>query len=74
MKRIAITMGEPGGIGPEIAIKAAAATMSEHKPVLVGDAGIFREAYKMIAAGAGAPLPFSIGDDVGLIDTGGAKF
>ncbi len=65
-------MGEPGGIGPEIALRAAAATMDEHTPVLVGDIAVFREAYEMLE-GAGAPLPFSLRGDVEVIETGGAK-
>ena len=73
MKKIAITMGDPGGIGPEVALKAVAAFMEEHTPVLVGDIEVFREAYAMITGGAGAPLPFSIGGEVEVIDTGGAK-
>jgi 4-hydroxythreonine-4-phosphate dehydrogenase len=42
VERIAITMGEPGGIGPEVALKAAASTRNVCVPVLVGDAGVFR--------------------------------
>ncbi len=72
MKRIAITMGDPGGIGPEIALRAAAATMKEHTPILVGDTAVLMEAYEMITKGTGA-LPFSIGGEVKVIDTGGAK-
>jgi 4-hydroxythreonine-4-phosphate dehydrogenase len=42
VERIAITMGEPGGIGPEVALKAAASTRNVCLPLLVGDAGLFR--------------------------------
>lgn len=42
MEKIAITMGEPGGVGPEVALKAAASTRSICLPVLVGDAAVFR--------------------------------
>jgi 4-hydroxythreonine-4-phosphate dehydrogenase len=35
---IAVTVGEPAGIGPEISLRAAWALRSELRPVLVGDA------------------------------------
>lgn len=49
MKRIAITMGEPGGIGPEVAVKAVAETIKDEKytPILVGDPEVFQEAAEM---------------------------
>ena len=38
MERIAVAIGDPNGIGPEIAVKAAAALSGgELQPVLVGD-------------------------------------
>jgi len=50
---IAITSGEPAGIGPEIAVAAAAAA---HWPtVLLGDAQLLREAA--LASGIAWPLP-----------------
>ncbi len=65
-------MGDPGGIGPEIALKAAALTMKELTPILVGNTAVLMEAYEMLE-GAGAPLPFSLGGDVEVIETvGGA--
>jgi 4-hydroxythreonine-4-phosphate dehydrogenase len=41
MKRIAITMGEPGGVGPEVALRAVEAMRAECEPVLVGDPAVF---------------------------------
>jgi 4-hydroxythreonine-4-phosphate dehydrogenase len=46
---LAITMGDPAGIGPEITIKAlegagAATVYRECRPVVVGDAGVMRNA------------------------------
>lgn len=39
--RIAVAIGDPNGIGPEIAVKAAAAARSgDMEPVLVGDAAV----------------------------------
>lgn len=42
MKRIAIALGEPNGIGPEIAVKAAAELHGMVKLVLVGDEYLVR--------------------------------
>jgi 4-hydroxy-L-threonine phosphate dehydrogenase PdxA len=43
-KRIAVTLGEPNGIGPEIAVKAASALRGEPvQLVLVGDAFVVNE-------------------------------
>jgi len=50
---IAITTGEPAGIGPEIAVAAAAA--SSLATVLLGDAQLLQQAA--ISAGTGWPLP-----------------
>jgi len=44
MDRIAIALGDPNGIGPEIAVKAAAASAdADLQPVLVGDEFVIRE-------------------------------
>ncbi len=40
MTRIAIAVGDPNGIGPEIAVKAARAAPAGIEPVLVGDAHV----------------------------------
>ncbi len=63
MKRIAITMGEPGGIGPEVAVRAAL-TARDADTVLVGSAEVFREAASML----GEPMKIPI------VDTGMAEF
>ncbi len=46
LPRIAITMGDPSGIGPEIAVlaHADAALFARCRPVIYGDAGILRRA------------------------------
>jgi 4-hydroxythreonine-4-phosphate dehydrogenase len=51
MKKIAITMGEPGGVGPEVALKAALETRGICVPLLVGDRAVFEEAAAMLKAG-----------------------
>ncbi len=48
MEKVAITMGEPGGIGPEVALKAAAATRKICIPVLVGDAEVFKAVQRLL--------------------------
>lgn len=49
MKRIAITMGEPGGVGPEVIVKALQSSKSGKRftPVVIGNADVMREAVKM---------------------------
>jgi 4-hydroxythreonine-4-phosphate dehydrogenase len=44
MKMIAVTMGEPGGVGPEVALKAVEAAWNTCVPVLVGDLSVFHDA------------------------------
>ncbi len=48
MKRLAITMGDAGGIGPEIAIKAALSVRSsEVEPVIIGDRDVIEDAAQL---------------------------
>lgn len=54
MAPIAITSGEPAGIGPEIALAAATASRSEL--VLIGDAELLRDT----ASGRGLPWPLPL--------------
>ena len=63
MKRIAITMGEPGGVGPEVALKAVASLVGEITPVLVGDPLVFEDVVECLRK-EGAFLPFSLGEEV----------
>ncbi len=49
MKTLAITMGDAGGIGPEIAIRAAAAIgSSDVRPVILGDPQVIEDAANML--------------------------
>lgn len=49
-RRIAIAIGDPNGIGPEIAVRAAARHLAGPiEPVLVGDAFVIREYAKRFA-------------------------
>ena len=63
--RIAVPVGDPAGIGPEIALKAAAEDRVRRlcEPLLVGDAAIL----SMYAARFGLPLPGNL-VDVGFLD------
>lgn len=44
MKKIAVTMGEPGGVGPEVALKAIKALRGRFIPIVVADASVMEEA------------------------------
>ncbi|HEY0420367.1 MAG TPA: 4-hydroxythreonine-4-phosphate dehydrogenase PdxA [Acetobacteraceae bacterium] len=49
--RIAIAIGDPNGIGPEIAVKAAARHAAGLRPVLVGDSHVIRHYAEQHAPG-----------------------
>lgn len=51
MRRIAIAIGDPNGIGPEIAVKAAARHAACLRPVLVGDGHVIRHYAERHAPG-----------------------
>ena len=48
MKKLAITIGDPGGIGPEVVIKAASAVSEECLPIVIGDLSVVEKSVKMI--------------------------
>src|SRR4030065_212113 len=54
MNKIAITMGEPGGIGPEIIVKSlyCAEIRNYCNPIIIGNAEVMRQAVKL----TGLPL------------------
>ena len=54
MKKIAITMGEPGGIGPEVIVKALsfAGIRDRCLPVIIGNAEVMKDAVRL----TGLPL------------------
>jgi 4-hydroxythreonine-4-phosphate dehydrogenase len=78
VKRVAITMGEPGGIGPEVALKAVSATLDICDPVLVGDLQAFSRTLESI----GLELPLKLVEDpedvepgtIQVLDTGRAEY
>ncbi|MEN8262814.1 MAG: 4-hydroxythreonine-4-phosphate dehydrogenase PdxA [Nitrospirota bacterium] len=48
MNRIAITMGEPGGVGPEVIVKALSFPgIRECNPVIVGNAEVMKDAVRL---------------------------
>ena len=67
MKRAVITMGDPAGVGPEIALKSLAAdTRLRDETIIAGSAGILEETLTGIGADAtleviGAPEDFVAG-------------
>jgi 4-hydroxythreonine-4-phosphate dehydrogenase len=50
MKRLAVTMGDPGGIGPEVVVKAlhSAEVRDICLPVVIGDSSVIKEAIPML--------------------------
>jgi 4-hydroxythreonine-4-phosphate dehydrogenase len=50
MKKIAITMGDPGGVGPEVIVKALASSeIRRHcAPIVIGDALVMEEAIELL--------------------------
>lgn len=62
-KRIAIAIGDPNGIGPEIAMKAAAAYLGSDamRPVVVGDAHVLAHYHRVLRLAA----PFQPFGDAG---------
>jgi len=50
MKKIAITMGDPGGVGPEIIIKAINSSEVRNPcyPLVIGDASVMEEALNLL--------------------------
>jgi len=73
MKKIAITMGEPGGIGPEVIVRALYSPEIRKRcnPLVIGDAEIMKHAVKI----TGLPLeinpvtvPFKSKPERGRID------
>lgn len=64
MKKIAITTGDPAGIGPEVALKALLSKEVSRicSPVLIGDAVVIREASKLIKAEGAFPRDVEIVD------------
>ena len=49
-KRLAVTMGDPGGIGAEIIVRAVASPAVRKCciPVIIGDAGVMQEAVALL--------------------------
>lgn len=66
MRRIAITMGEPGGVGPEVALRAVELTRGLCVPVLVGDPAVFKEASR----GLGLSFRLREAESPGLEESG----
>lgn len=73
IKRIAIAIGDPNGIGPEIALKAAAAHLGsgEIRPVLVGDRHVLEHYREVLRINAPlAPLESARSGAIPFQETG----
>ena len=69
--RIAISIGDPNGIGPEIALKAAALCAADGpiRPVLVGDAKVLHFYGKLLAINRKlAPLDSAAPNEIAFVD------
>jgi 4-hydroxythreonine-4-phosphate dehydrogenase len=66
--RIAVTLGDPAGIGPEIVVRAVgdAGVLGKCDPVVVGDRAVFDAAARACAIPSGAPNPDFV--DLNLCD------
>ena len=53
---IAVTMGDPAGIGPEVAVRASARVRGRARLVWVGDPGVFQSAGKRYGVDAVLPI------------------
>jgi 4-hydroxythreonine-4-phosphate dehydrogenase len=60
-------MGDPAGIGPEIVAKVLAdpSVYALCEPVVVGDAGVLRDACRLIGSAATVTAPDRIGEEMG---------
>jgi 4-hydroxythreonine-4-phosphate dehydrogenase len=47
MKKLAITAGDPGGIGPEVVVKAVPVVSHECLPVIIGNSAVIEEALSL---------------------------
>lgn len=54
MKKLAVTIGDPGGIGPEVALKALSSMANICLPILIGDLSVIEEAVRIFK------IPFTI--------------
>ncbi|MBI4838160.1 MAG: hypothetical protein HY806_03290, partial [Nitrospirae bacterium] len=64
MKKIAITMGEPGGIGPEIIVKSlfCAEIRNFCTPIIIGDIDIIKKAVRLTGLSLEVTPLFKISD------------
>jgi 4-hydroxythreonine-4-phosphate dehydrogenase len=64
MKKLAITMGDPGGVGPEVIVKALhSPEVKNHcAPIIIGDGSVMREALALLGNPRKLRIINSIGD------------
>jgi 4-hydroxythreonine-4-phosphate dehydrogenase len=58
---IGVTMGDPAGIGPEVVLKAALASVRVCRPVVLGDLGVLTETTRRLGLPL-IPVPWQVGD------------
>ncbi|WP_398499003.1 4-hydroxythreonine-4-phosphate dehydrogenase PdxA [Variovorax sp.] len=70
-ERLALTMGDPSGIGPEIVARTLLNAEWARRCVLVGDPRVMRQAFEVLGAGARLHVAASIDDmahEVGMVN------
>lgn len=76
MKKLAITIGDPGGIGPEVVVKALPSVSGDCLPFVIGDSAVLRDAVGRfgiplaVRTVEGVDEAFPSGDVLWCIDPG----
>ena len=70
MKRIAVTMGDPAGVGPELCLRLLAAKeiTAECAPIIFGDAEVLEAAAQATGVPVAAPVNTSAPLEVAMVD------
>lgn len=79
MKKLAITIGDPGGVGPEVVVKALPAISGECLPIVIGDSAVLEDAVSRFGASLKIQAiervdeAFPSADSLWCIDPGSAR-
>ncbi|BAS27940.1 4-hydroxythreonine-4-phosphate dehydrogenase PdxA [Limnochorda pilosa] len=70
--RVAITLGDPAGVGPEVTLKAISRpeVLQACRPVIVGDGGVLTRAQRTLRGGEGPAGTLELPEGVELVDLG----
>jgi 4-hydroxythreonine-4-phosphate dehydrogenase len=76
---VAVTMGDPGGVGSEVVVKAFEAIREHARPVVVGDASVMADAVRVcgsdlsIRAVDSVEAGLAVGDGIPVLDLGNVE-